>query len=747
MSTGLQIHKPSHFEVNNIAYKDSIEYSLVTQSGAKFYDNTTCFGKLLSHKMTSLEEIEQETLYYAFRIQDAKISKNLLNQYIKYVEEMREDTIRTDKTIFKNVHIGWENVWLMINEQYTEFRGNSQVEEILQDLKRAYKKYEEKIHKIGLHVKHLNMMIGLCHRSHSIYHMSFSNTKNIERLRTATGNSKKTVLRIMSDSKIDDQKQFSHLFLAEVMDSIKCILRSEKRMSQMKQKLDKYEKKLRKDNRSILSVQEFDNFIPELSIDKKQFVLVPDTGYTEQMLKSPMKMSYHSLSVKDSNGEPVYSKIQAQLKIFQKLTCDVYWMNTKDSAIAKEKQVIIDAMKGVRNEYVTVKSIEALINTILQRNFYKTLKSGTTRTALTYCHNLPFNFEMTLTELASLFVTVFNDHNSHQKFVREFIEYMGFDDIYNVEEFELWRIRYGAMHFAIDSFLVNENELKENIYKAWTVQLAHIKLGNLDDFKNWMDRKDQHRYFDIGEISKYVEIVRRSEIGNKSFTFRNLIEKHIWIQDSTKRPAESSKGFKLEKQIKVEDKKPQVVPSETKQEIEQVIVPSQKLKEIIVSVPTEDKENKDVIIKNLFDLYDIAQKELEEEKRKNEEIVKNLKVAHQKDRKSAKEIEELKKEIEKLKLESKELEKTHDEKQKNEQSASEFKKWLRMGIYKFADICPEIKEQGNDCLICLRDISKESEKQVTKCGKCERKYHDTCISEWLEISSNCPTCRGPISTK
>lgn len=50
--------------------------------------------------------------------------------------------------------------------------------------------------------------------------------------------------------------------------------------------------------------------------------------------------------------------------------------------------------------------------------------------------------------------------------------------------------------------------------------------------------------------------------------------------------------------------------------------------------------------------------------------------------------------------------------------------------------------EDKECLICLMD--RTTIVGTLKCFSCKRRYHDECISPWLNTNSICPTCRKPM---
>lgn len=42
------------------------------------------------------------------------------------------------------------------------------------------------------------------------------------------------------------------------------------------------------------------------------------------------------------------------------------------------------------------------------------------------------------------------------------------------------------------------------------------------------------------------------------------------------------------------------------------------------------------------------------------------------------------------------------------------------------------------CSICLENIEKRKKKTL----KCKHTFHNTCVNEWLKVSTTCPVCRN-----
>ena len=51
-----------------------------------------------------------------------------------------------------------------------------------------------------------------------------------------------------------------------------------------------------------------------------------------------------------------------------------------------------------------------------------------------------------------------------------------------------------------------------------------------------------------------------------------------------------------------------------------------------------------------------------------------------------------------------------------------------------------IREERDECIICLDDIENEWKKL-----ECEHSYHKQCIDKWIIVSAKCPLCMKHIN--
>ncbi len=56
-----------------------------------------------------------------------------------------------------------------------------------------------------------------------------------------------------------------------------------------------------------------------------------------------------------------------------------------------------------------------------------------------------------------------------------------------------------------------------------------------------------------------------------------------------------------------------------------------------------------------------------------------------------------------------------------------------------------LHQDPNNCVICLEAINPQavSDQEQPSELKCHHIFHKECITEWLKVKHNCPTCRAP----
>jgi hypothetical protein len=61
--------------------------------------------------------------------------------------------------------------------------------------------------------------------------------------------------------------------------------------------------------------------------------------------------------------------------------------------------------------------------------------------------------------------------------------------------------------------------------------------------------------------------------------------------------------------------------------------------------------------------------------------------------------------------------------------------------------CAKLKEEDVECVICMEPFSFDNPRMPTLCACGENKtfFHLPCLYQWIEQSSNCPSCRQPLA--
>lgn len=52
-------------------------------------------------------------------------------------------------------------------------------------------------------------------------------------------------------------------------------------------------------------------------------------------------------------------------------------------------------------------------------------------------------------------------------------------------------------------------------------------------------------------------------------------------------------------------------------------------------------------------------------------------------------------------------------------------------------------ERPDPCAICLEEIELQP---TYPCSNCQTGYHDKCIGTWMDVKTDCPTCRQQLPT-
>ncbi|CAI5439475.1 unnamed protein product [Caenorhabditis angaria] len=566
----LEILSAKNVEANHIKFKDGYKYSLVAENGTKYYDNETCFYMALDRTLDHMDSNNQELLGLTYKAQCLKqemnpilmrdsifyLTEEEVHQFCNEIRQFYDDSIKIatargeaqKASVTQTYEMDWEEVWKSFRAYFPGSETSAEVGAMFECVKRNLKRRQNATKK-GLVGSFATQLTSICRHGQLTFQRCAERLKNLKDFMTKDEKyrNRRIILRMMSEMRIQDNKLW-HMFTTEVFKAMKIVLRIEKRLHLMSDRIEKWEIDwYDSEHYTVMGVAGLEPMLRVLGIDMDKFLIVPDIHFTKNMAELPLKMNYDTVSVLAPNTELAYHYTQAQFRVFQFIACDINW-NVASLDCCKHanstndfKKEVKNQMRNLKNGYVSANEVEGVMRRLADDDTYYAGRHRDLRTPLNLLHGKRYNETMTKHEFLKLVLEVCNDpipismaFHSHQ-----LTQALAYEDLNDRDEYEVWRIKYVFMDHWIDWVLDEEEDesLKMDVQTAWTVCLGHLKISSFSELKRWRMSVGEvcNDYTDLKLLNNCLKIVKKNEEFNAKFKEDDLVIKHHWDRTQHKK--------------------------------------------------------------------------------------------------------------------------------------------------------------------------------------------------------------------
>ncbi|CAI5447598.1 unnamed protein product [Caenorhabditis angaria] len=567
-----KLHEPSkedveildaeNVEANYIKYLDTFKYSLITsKSNQKFYENETCFHKLIDSILQTSNPKNHEIIKAVFK----KEQKEVSNFKVFYLNELEMlEYVERNLKIFENSFSEIENEKEELNrkiimnweEACDNLRGFFCAEDF-ENVQKQLRKEHGIGKKQGIDSKIIFKMICECRKYRNFYRKFAGYMRNVGEYSKNFLETKKRrwILRIMSSIRVEDKQEW-HAFIDEIIDVLDVLIDSKPIAQKFRDFLTQYAYK----NYNI----ELDSYLNVSTLKKllkagemcDAIILLPDIQFTKQMIELPLKMSYDCISILSPNRQIVYHSNQALFLIFQMSACDID-LNTEEMECCKHgnctnhwKNKVIGVMKQIGDGYVMKEVVDEKMEELDLDDVTVLSRGQGIQTPLIQIHGSKYNDIIS----RNMFYRMI-DRMSYSTDVQMnvFLKALGFRKPDEVEVIETWQAKIVFMMFWIDAFLKREPKLKFCVKTAWTVCLPNA-LKCSDELEEWWKNP---KIGDSEIINEFAENLKINEKLNPKFKICDLVQQHRWesrIFNNIQRKSGGKKQGGKEKQLKIAQK-------------------------------------------------------------------------------------------------------------------------------------------------------------------------------------------------